>query len=158
MSENTTAVEFDVNTATMDELVAKHNSLLLPGEAPVEGFKSLKAARAAVEKQIAEAAAGEKTEGTVQATVSTEGAKNTGAEKRGPVQGVGKRAKELIVAGLDNKAVLAKIAEEFPTAKTSYACIAYYRNALKKAVPAATTEASVEAPVEAGSETIEATA
>ena len=49
---------------------------------------------------------------------------------RGPVQGVGAFAREQLLAGLDNKVVLAAVKEQFPSAKTSGACIAYYRTKL----------------------------
>jgi hypothetical protein len=53
--------------------------------------------------------------------------------KRGPNQGVGSFAKELIVAGLSNADVLTKVMTKFPNAKTSKGCIAFYRTALSKA-------------------------
>ena len=39
-------------------------------------------------------------------------------------------AKQLLLEGLSNKEALAKTLEQFPTAKTTVACIAYYRNKL----------------------------
>ena len=47
--------------------------------------------------------------------------------KRGPNQGVGAFAKDLIRAGKTNAEVLTAVIEQFPSAKTSKACIAYYR-------------------------------
>lgn len=47
--------------------------------------------------------------------------------KRGPNQGVGAFAKQLIREGKNNAEVLAAVTTQFPTAKTSKACIAYYR-------------------------------
>ena len=74
---------------------------------------------------------------------------------RGSVQGVGAFAREQLLAGLDNKVVLAAVKEQFPSAKTSGACIAYYRTKLisegllvatrKAAAPANEPEAEVEA-------------
>lgn len=52
--------------------------------------------------------------------------------KRGPNQGVGAFAKALIAKGQDNATVLAAVKEQFPDAKTTTGCIAFYRNALAK--------------------------
>ena len=52
--------------------------------------------------------------------------------KRGPNQGIGAFAKEQIAQGKTNQEVLNMISEQFPTARTSMSCIAYYRNAIKK--------------------------
>jgi hypothetical protein len=48
-------------------------------------------------------------------------------------EGIGAFSKNLILEGFTNAEILAKIAEKFPEAKTTAGCIAYYRNALKKA-------------------------
>ena len=56
----------------------------------------------------------------------------TTSHKSGPTTGVGKRCRELIVEGLSNKEVLAKIKEEFPSNNTTYSCVAWYRNDMKK--------------------------
>lgn len=52
---------------------------------------------------------------------------------RGPVQGIGVFAKEKILAGLTNAEVLAAVKANFPSAKTSSACIGYYRSKLVEA-------------------------
>ena len=52
---------------------------------------------------------------------------------RGPVQGIGVFAKERILAGLTNAEVLAAVKANFPSAKTSSACIGYYRSKLVEA-------------------------
>ena len=44
----------------------------------------------------------------------------------------GARQRELILTGLDNKAILAKIGKEFPQAGTSMACVAWYRSRMRK--------------------------
>jgi hypothetical protein len=44
--------------------------------------------------------------------------------------GIGAYAKELLVVGGSNKEVLAAVLEKFPNAKTTSACIAYYRTKL----------------------------
>lgn len=47
--------------------------------------------------------------------------------------GVGKLVAESIMAGkLDNNAILALVKEKIPAAKTTYACIAWYRTKLRK--------------------------
>jgi hypothetical protein len=48
-------------------------------------------------------------------------------------EGIGAFSKNLILEGFTNAEILAKIVEKFPEAKTTAGCIAYYRNALKKA-------------------------
>jgi hypothetical protein len=62
--------------------------------------------------------------------------------KRGPNQGIGAFAKEQIIQGRTNQEVLNMIATQFPTARTSMSCIAYYRNALKKGNGTGTGKAS----------------
>ena len=64
--------------------------------------------------------------------ISVVKAKRTTTHKSGPTTGVGKRCRELIAEGLGNKGVLAKIKEEFPNNNTTYSCIAWYRNDMKK--------------------------
>ena len=53
---------------------------------------------------------------------------------RAPVrgQGIGKLVKELIVQGLDNNTILARVKEQIPGANTNKACISWYRADLKK--------------------------
>ena len=113
-------MEKPLNEMTMEELVEHYNEVAPGLDKPtVESFKSLKAARAAVEKLTKPVAQKEP-----KAPVDPE------ALGRGPVQGVGAYAKQLLLEGLSNKEALAKTLEQFPTAKTTVACIAYYRNKL----------------------------
>lgn len=50
-----------------------------------------------------------------------------------PALKVGQRARQLILEGkLDNKGILEQIKKEYPNAKTSIACIAWYKSDLKK--------------------------
>lgn len=54
-------------------------------------------------------------------------------EVQAPTMKVGQRAKQLILEGkLDNKGILEQIKKEYPNAKTSIACIAWYKSDLKK--------------------------
>ena len=49
---------------------------------------------------------------------------------------VGERARQLLLEGvLDNKGILEQIKKEYPDAKTSIACIAWYKSDLKKKAP-----------------------
>ena len=49
---------------------------------------------------------------------------------------VGERCKQLLLEGiLDNKGILEQIKKEYPEAKTSIACIAWYKSDLKKKKP-----------------------
>ena len=104
---------------TMDEIIAEHNKLATElGKPTVGTFKSLKAARAALERLQTPAEPKAIKEGT------------SGAVARGPVQGIGVFAKDLIVQGFSNKEVLTAVLDNYPTAKTSVSCIAYYRSKL----------------------------
>ena len=47
-------------------------------------------------------------------------------------EGVGQFIKRLIGEGLGNKEILAIVHEQFGNKNTSYACVAWYRNAMKK--------------------------
>lgn len=109
------------NEMTMEELVEYHNEVATAaGKPTVETFKSLKAGRLAVDKLLKPVAAPKPAKEPVDpATLG-----------RGPAQGVGKYAKDLLLTGMSNKEVLAKVLETFPTAKTTGACIAYYRTKL----------------------------
>lgn len=113
-------MEKNLDEMTMDELVNHHNELATGlGKPTVDSFKSLKAARSAIEK--------------LNKPVEQKAPKtpvDPEAMGRGPVQGVGAYAKSLLLEGLSNKEALAKTLEQFPTAKTTVACIAYYRNKL----------------------------
>lgn len=110
----------NLNEMTMEELVEYHNEVATEmGKPTVESFKSLKAARAAVEKLS-------------KPVKQKEPKTPVDPEKlgRGPVQGVGAFAKQLLLEGASNKEALEKTLEQFPNAKTTVACIAYYRNKL----------------------------
>jgi len=50
----------------------------------------------------------------------------------GTKPGIGKFAEALIKKGYRNKDVLAAVKQYFPGCKTTYACIAWYRNKLKQ--------------------------
>jgi hypothetical protein len=54
----------------------------------------------------------------------------TGNTQRGPV-GVGAFIKDLIQEGMDNDAILARVAVEWPENFTNASCVNWYRNALK---------------------------
>jgi hypothetical protein len=136
----------DLSGKSMSELIALHNELASKLRVnPVTEFKNLKAARTAVtdlENKMNQAV--ETTETTDAGAAAVEGVtkhvlkgddaqKYNSSGKRGPNQGVGSFAKELIVAGLSNADVLTKVMTKFPNAKTSKGCIAFYRTALSKA-------------------------
>lgn len=118
----------DLKKMSMSELIAKHNELN-PGS-PVTEFKSLAAGRAAVQSLENRSMNTETTEtGVVHTTADNSKYASNG--KRGPTQGVGAFAKTLIQEGLDNKTILERVLAQFPSAKTTTSCIAYYRTALK---------------------------
>ena len=124
----------DLKKMTMSELIAKHNEL--NPASPVTEFKNLAAARKAVEALENPGAA--PAEGEAPATGDTQKYNSSG--KRGPTQGVGAFAKEQIAAGKNNAEVLEAVKAQFPTAKTTTSCIAYYRTAMKKGVAGPTPE------------------
>jgi hypothetical protein len=135
----------DLKKMSMSELIAMYNERTTGDK--VTEFKNLAAARAAVtslENQMSD------TENPLgpDATPITEKsaadkAKYSSTGKRGPNQGVGAFAKELISAGGSNADVLAAVKAKFPDAKTTTGCIAFYRTALNKgpAKASATPEA-----------------
>lgn len=143
----------DLKKMTMSELIAQHNELAVALNVSTESsFKSLAAARSAVESLINRK---EKAMTEVNTPVETTEAPFDGASpvvasvvhtlgdtdrskynssgKRGPNQGVGAFAKELIQAGKTNAEALAIVLAKFPGAKTTTGCIAFYRTALTKA-------------------------
>lgn len=149
----------DLKTLGMSDLIALYNTeATRTGKDPVTEFKTTKAAREAIEalRALPDASAASDAPFDGGTKVETEasgkpvlipagdGSKYVSTDKRGPNQGVGAYAKELILQGQDNATVLKNVAEKFPTAKTSKGCIAYYRTALRNAAKteAAKTEAA----------------
>lgn len=139
----------DLKKMSMSELIAKHNELAnMLGVSEETSFKNLAAARNAVanlESKMNDAtntpndvpfdggSESTQSDGTATApAVSTDKGKYNSSGKRGPTQGVGEYAKQLIQEGMDNATVLAAVLDKFPSAKTSKGCIAFYRTALSK--------------------------
>lgn len=135
---------------TMSEAIALHNELATAqGKETVDGFKNLSAANKAI-VALEKAAAGEETSNAPGLdTPSQSGDKYNSSAKRGPTQGIGAFSKGLIADGKTNAEILAAIAAQFPTAKTTTNCIAYYRAKMAKdAAPAVEVqEAAEEAPM-----------
>ena len=139
----------------MSEILAAYNELAAAqGKDEVSSFKNLAAARAAL-KSLESNTMTEQTESTEVETSgapglettedettgapgldtpSNSGAKYNSSAKRGPTQGIGAFCKGLIADGKTNVEILAAVAEQFPTAKTTANCVAYYRAKMAKAV------------------------
>lgn len=119
-------------------------------------FKSKGAARAYLDELTAKPNAGEapfdngtEESGKPVLVPAGDNSKYSTVGKRGPNQGVGAFAKDLIRAGHNNAEVLQAVAEQFPNAKTSKACIAYYRAKVKAETAAPEVEtAPTDAPIE----------
>lgn len=127
---------------TMSEAIALHNELATAqGKETVTTFKNLSAASKAI-VALGRAAAGEdETSGAPGLDTPTpSGDKYNSSAKRGPTQGIGAFSKGLIAEGKTNAEILAAIAEQFPTAKTTANCIAYYRAKMAKAATAPVAE------------------
>jgi len=135
----------ELKKMSMSELIAQYNVLASArGLAPQNEFKNLAAARTAitnleskmdtqVETQALPVDGATPIGTTPSAAVATSTAdpKYSTVGKRGPNQGVGEYAKQLLTGGMPTGEVLKKVLEQFPTAKTSASCIAYYKAALK---------------------------
>lgn len=138
---------------TMSEIVAAYNVLAIAqGKEEVSSFKNLSAARAALASlestpmtNEVETTEVETTEAGNEPVNNTSGPKYNSAGKRGPTQGIGAFCKGLITEGKTNAEILVAVAEQFPTAKTTANCVAYYRAKMKLSAPAATDEATDEA-------------
>ena len=132
----------------MSEIVAAYNELAVSqGKEEVSSFKNLSAARAAL-KSLESNNMTDSTETDVETsgapgldTPSNSGPKYNSSGKRGPTQGIGAFCKGLIAEGKTNADILTAVAEQFPTAKTTANCVAYYRAKMAKAAAA-----PVEAP------------
>ena len=59
-------------------------------------------------------------------------------------QGVGKMVRELIADGLTNTEILKRVHEEYDNKNTTYACVAWYRNKMKKNNQVASVSKAVE--------------
>lgn len=136
---------------TMSELLAQYNELALAkGKEQVTSFKNLAAARAAVinlesQTMITEDNPLDDVTSTVDATdadapVSKNNQNYNSAKKRGPTQGIGAFCKGLITEGKTNAEILEAVAAQFPTAKTTANCVAYYRAKMKLATKAPVAE------------------
>jgi len=113
----------EIKGKSMEELVEMHNEMAkAQGANEVKKFKNLEAGRIAVIK-LANAA---------KPKSKADKAATGGGQEGRPRSGVGKRAKELILAGGSNAEVMETIKKEFPDNSTTPSCIAYYRNALVK--------------------------
>ncbi len=142
---------------TMSEIVAAYNEIAVSqGKEEVSSFKNLAAARAAL-KSIESPDMTDSTENTNDETSgapgldtpSNSGPKYNSSGKRGPTQGIGAFCKGLIADGKTNAEILEEIAVQFPTAKTTTNCVAYYRAKMKKAEAAPEEEATTEEEVAA---------
>ena len=122
----------ELKKLSMSELIARYNAIAASrGIASVTEFKNLAAARAAV-TQLEEGKTMTETATSVEAgDTPADAQKYNSSGKRGPNQGVGEFAKNMIRAGSPNAEVLAAVKEKFPGAKTTMGCIAYYRAAVK---------------------------
>lgn len=112
---------------SMSELIEIYNALAADkGVPPQTEFKNLAAARAAINELE-----GNEVVEDEEAIINGADNKYSTVGKRGPNQGVGEYAKNLLAQGMSTTDVLEQVRENFPTAKTSASCIAYYKAALK---------------------------
>jgi len=121
----------DLKKLSMRELIARYNAIAVTKSVPeVTEFKNLAAARTAVQN-LEEGKTVTETTVTPTESSSSDAQKYNSSGKRGPNQGVGEFAKNMIREGSANADVLAAVKEKFPGAKTTMGCIAYYRAAVK---------------------------
>lgn len=140
---------------TMSEIIAAYNDLATAQSKPTaDSFKNLSAARAAL-KSLESNTMTEQTESQESQEAETTGApgldtptpsgpKYDSSAKRGPTQGVGVFCKGLIAEGKTNAEILAAVAVQFPTAKTTANCVAYYRTKMKAVVETPAEETAAE--------------
>jgi len=148
---------------TMSEIVAAYNILAAEqGKDEVSSFKNLQAARAALKSleskpmtdtpESTEVETSDTPESTEVETSDTPGLDTPGnsgdkynsAAKRGPTQGIGAFCKGLIAGGKSNAEILAAVTAQFPTAKTTANCVAFYRAKMALAAKAPAAEVVAE--------------
>ena len=140
---------------TMSEIIAAYNNLALQnGVDQVDSFKNLQAARAALKSLESKPMNDFDETPSTSAADSLEAPSNGGPKynssgKRGPTQGIGAFCKGLIAEGKTNAEILAAVAENFPTAKTTANCVAYYRAKMALAAKKADEPVEVAEEVEA---------
>lgn len=140
---------------TMSEIIAAYNNLALQnGVDQVDSFKNLQAARAALKSLESKPMNDFDETPSTSAADSLEAPSNGGPKynssgKRGPTQGIGAFCKGLITEGKTNAEILAAVAENFPTAKTTANCVAYYRAKMALAAKKADEPVEVAEEVEA---------
>lgn len=140
---------------TMSEIIAAYNNLALQnGVDQVDSFKNLQAARAALKSLESKPMNDFDETPSTSAADSLEAPSNGGPKynssgKRGPTQGIGAFCKGLIAEGKTNAEILAAVAENFPTAKTTANCVAYYRAKMALAAKKADELVEVAEEVEA---------
>jgi len=135
---------------SMSELITMHNELADKlGVAQETSFKTKVAASAAIntlELKMEQATNTPNVDFDADASTTIDGVdvaptatsdkqKYNSSGKRGPTQGVGAYAKECLVAEplATNAQIVEMVKTQFPTAKTTAGCIAYYRTAMSKA-------------------------
>lgn len=137
----------------MSELIARHNELADKlGVSHETSFKSSAAAKAAIstlETRLDKTMTADTTDAPFDGAnpitdtpVVGDKTKYNSAGKRGPNQGVGAFAKDLIAQGKTNAEVLVAVQAQFPQAKTTTGCIAFYRTALKSGTSAPKVKSS----------------
>ena len=142
---------------TMSEIIAEYNALAVEqGRDEVTSFKNLAAARAALAALAArqggtsdDAAEALDPNREIIPASNNSGPKYSTAGKRGPTQGIGAFCKGLILDGKTNDEILEAVAVQFPTAKTTRSCVAYYRTKLKAADTTEVAEETIEEEVTA---------
>lgn len=130
----------------MSEVIAAYNALATEqGKDEVSSFKNLAAARAALASLESGGTDTQADELDPNREIipesSNSGPKYNTTGKRGPTQGIGAFCKGLIAEGKTNDEILEAITVDFPTAKTTRNCVAYYRAKMKVA-------STVEAPAD----------
>ena len=134
----------------MSEIIAAYNVLAVEQDRDeVSSFKNLAAARAALKSLESKSMNTETNEADAfdpdAGVNNTAGPKYNSSGKRGPTQGIGAFCKGMIADGSTNAEILAAIAEQFPTAKTTANCVAYYRAKMKLAAKPEVEEVAEEA-------------
>lgn len=117
---------------SLADLLACYNKLALAAnQKPRKAFESKAAALTAIEKLdiiIAQSTPQQAAAQTRRTTMSDQDV----SEKKPRGKGIGARAKELILEGLDTAAVIATIQEEIEGANPTPATIAWYKNKLRQ--------------------------
>ena len=130
VSSNVETKVEEVKTEVTEQVVTSVDTVLIDGIGVVEVTTSVDKEESAVEQPSMLASMLQQEVKPLEETKAEETKPEVKVEKN---QGVGTFVRKLIAEGLTNTAILKIVHEQYGNTNTTYACVAWYRNKMKKA-------------------------